>query len=509
MSEVTNFLKACEAWDCVKVKEYLDKGVDVNVKDGGKFALKYAAGQRGLKDGRCISGIQLLEELLLCPNLAVNNTDSVGRTAFMWSCMYGSREVVERLLTVPGVDINHRDDLGYTAFMLACHSRSKEIVELLLGNPNVDTNGVNKSGRTAFMMTCKQGWKEIVERMMEHTEVDINHRDNGGKNALMMAWDGGYGFEDIVVMLVEAEGLDIIGNEKYIQKMLLSSCSQGREKVTRSLLALPNIDINIRDSSGQTPLMRSCWNMNYDNYKKKYSITKMLLDVHGIDPNVRGVVGFTAMMFAVHSPNSEEIIKLLVECDKIGINWNIKSNQGLDVFTMALEKGNVNTIKILLNIPSLKPDVELLRKKNVYEEAATHCRQYVSNKMISAGVSYSTDPFDVVNLYAFAFANGMKNIATVLIPDHDTAIEKCRLLVAEVMDNDQNLHPGVNMTELVYALRKRMENLSLVLASRVKTSDILLMCQIFHAEQEKLKKERLASKTQETKPIPRKRTKLN
>merc|ERR1712025_1337490 len=110
-------------------------------------------------------------------------------------------------------------------------------------------------------------------------------------------------------------------------------------------------------------------------------------------------------MYAALSHNSEEIIKLLVEYDKVGINWNIKSNQGNDVFTMALKKGNVNTIRILLNIPSLKPDVELLRKKNVYEEAATHCCQYVSNKMISAGVSYSTDPFDVRNLYAFAFAN--------------------------------------------------------------------------------------------------------
>merc|ERR1719342_1069730 len=114
-------------------------------------------------------------------------------------------------------------------------------------------------------------------------------------------------------------------------------------------------------------------------------------------------------------------------------------------------------------------------------------------KMISAGVSYSPGLFIVGDLYAFAFANGMKNIATVLIPVHDTAIENCRLLVAEVMDNDQNLHPEDNVTELVYALRKRMENLALVLASRVKTSDIFLMCQIFHVEQEKLKKKRLAA----------------
>ena len=31
MSEVTNFLKACETLDCVKVKDYLEKGVDVDI----------------------------------------------------------------------------------------------------------------------------------------------------------------------------------------------------------------------------------------------------------------------------------------------------------------------------------------------------------------------------------------------------------------------------------------------------------------------------------------------
>ena len=43
MSEVIIFLKACEAWDCVKVKDYFERGGDVNAKHDGYFALKYAA----------------------------------------------------------------------------------------------------------------------------------------------------------------------------------------------------------------------------------------------------------------------------------------------------------------------------------------------------------------------------------------------------------------------------------------------------------------------------------
>ena len=139
MSEVIDFLRDLEQ-SSVKVKEYLGKGVDVNVKDnaGANFAIKYAARQRKKRNGKCASGIQLLEELLLCPNLDVNNKDWEGKTAFMWSCINGSWEVAERLLTVPGVDLNHRDKLGMTAFMWSCFYGRKEIVELLLKNPMSD-----------------------------------------------------------------------------------------------------------------------------------------------------------------------------------------------------------------------------------------------------------------------------------------------------------------------------------------------------------------------------------
>merc|ERR1712126_612850 len=126
----------------------------------------------------------------------------------------------------------------------------------------------------------------------------------------------------------------------------------------------------------------------------------------------------------------------------------------------------------------------LLRKMKVYEKAVTHCHQFVANKILSSGATYSTGIFNVGNLYSFAFANGMKNIASVLIPDHDAAVESCRLIIAGKMSSDDSLHPQHNMTALVYALSKGLDNLALVLASGVKVTDILLMCKIFQFEEE-------------------------
>ena len=82
-----------------------------------------------------------------------------------------------------------------------------------------------------------------------------------------------------------------------------------------------------------------------------------------------------------------------------------------------------------------------------------------------------------------------------------------RNILWERMSNDEYLHPQHNMTELVYALEKGLDNVALVLASGVKVSDILLMCKIFHVEEEKV---RLEAKAQEMieDATPRKRSKL-
>ena len=81
IKEKTKFLKACEAFDCDKVKEYLDKGIDVNVKsDCGNFALKYAAIVRKDQSGKWRLGLNMLEVLLSCPNIDVNQKDHWGRT---------------------------------------------------------------------------------------------------------------------------------------------------------------------------------------------------------------------------------------------------------------------------------------------------------------------------------------------------------------------------------------------------------------------------------------------
>ena len=276
MSGKTNFLKACETWNCAKVKEYLDNGVDVNVRDGANFALKHVAAPRKNKSGKRLSGIQLLEVLLACPNIDVNIQDNDGKTAFLLACINGSREVAERMLTL-NIDVNHRDKRGKTAFMWSCIYGRREIVDMLLKNPKIDIHCLDNTGRNAFMMSCNGGQKQIVEKLLSYP-IDINCRDCHGRTALMLAWNAGRhsNREDIIAMLLGTDGIKVKGGDDYVQNMLLSSVGMGRDDITRMLLALPGIRVNYQETgTRETALMKAC-RPGYHNHRSSKCI-KMLL----------------------------------------------------------------------------------------------------------------------------------------------------------------------------------------------------------------------------------------
>ena len=105
------------------------------------------------------------------------------------------------------------------------------------------------------------------------------------------------------------------------------------------------------------------------------------------------------------------IIKLLAKHD-----INIKNNQGLDVFKerrcqQQHYQGSPEYSKFEARCAALEKNGSLWES---CQRGSGIC--YVTNKMISSGVSLSDGPLDVVDPYALAFANGMRTVAMFFIP---------------------------------------------------------------------------------------------
>jgi ankyrin repeat protein len=140
-----------------KIKELINLGVDVNIKDkNGSTALIYAS-RNGYKD---------IVELLLKYKADINIKNKFGNTALIYALRNGYKEIVELLLKYKA-DVNIKDNYGSTALILASYNGHIEIVELLLKH-GADVNIQNLSGNTALILASYNEHKEIVELLKRH-----------------------------------------------------------------------------------------------------------------------------------------------------------------------------------------------------------------------------------------------------------------------------------------------------------------------------------------------------
>lgn len=114
-------LEAAAEGDTERVRELLDKGVDIYTQDGWSgTALMYAA-------RNCHSDNVAL---LLDRGSEINEYSRLNRTPLMWAALGGCEETVRSLLN-RGADASLKDQDGKTALMIATESNDAEIASII------------------------------------------------------------------------------------------------------------------------------------------------------------------------------------------------------------------------------------------------------------------------------------------------------------------------------------------------------------------------------------------
>ena len=131
--------------DVDKVKEYLDRGADIEAKD-----------------------------------------NQYGWTPLICACIYNHTEVVSLLIN-SGAKIDATDPDGYTPLIWACSGdeNKMDIVKILLEN-DADLNAESKSGITPLSKSTLNNHIDIAELLI-HNGADINKKTNTKNTFLMVA----------------------------------------------------------------------------------------------------------------------------------------------------------------------------------------------------------------------------------------------------------------------------------------------------------------------------------
>jgi ankyrin repeat protein len=176
-SDSALFLEAVLQGDLEQVKQRLDQGVDVDVRD------------------------------------------SQGRTALLLAAHENHIAIAEALIR-SGADVNARDDIDDSPYLYAGAEGRLEILRMTVA-AGADLNSVNRYGGTALIPAAHHGHVETVKYLLS-TEIDIDHVNYLGWTALLEAvilGSGGDAHQSIVEMLLRAGADPLIADDDDVSPL--------------------------------------------------------------------------------------------------------------------------------------------------------------------------------------------------------------------------------------------------------------------------------------------------
>lgn len=251
--------------------------------------------------------------------MALTDADSAADQDFFYRYYEIAKTLIEQ-----GIDVNAQNKSGNTALFFIGHRIEVDYTLLakLLVDSGADVNRKNIYGDTPFSMLFDDeyvvnhtGKNDLVEYFMSLPDLDREY------NLVQMSKSVNVESDELK-LLIDA-GVD----KSYYQKAFAASLECRRPK---DIFLEYGVDPNTRNSKGRTLLM-VCSAVNY-------ALTKGYLV--GVDVNLRDNEGWSALTHAVDKGNFKAVVALIER----GADVNVIDNKGLSLFQHARETGNSNMI---------------------------------------------------------------------------------------------------------------------------------------------------------------------
>jgi ankyrin repeat protein len=307
--------------DDLSVRDFLEKGADVNARDdNGCTPIARAA------SGGYLSTVKLLLER----GADVNTPCNHGPNALSLASSRGYEAIV-LLLIEKGADVNRRGQQGWYPISGAVEAGHAGILRALIDH-GAQIN-VSYSYYTPLIHAAQKGRAEIVKILLDGG-ADVRATDQNGMTALLQAIDHGY--QEIAKMLIE-RGSDVNIRAGNGHRPLALARSKQLESVVQALQAAgaveragppdPFVEAAAKE---QTKINRVKKELEQSGWEFFISHLNVLyyLKPSNISSVSNGVYRIPAMEFYT---NSDELFEVVLEMNCSGRTYRHISNQQRDI----------------------------------------------------------------------------------------------------------------------------------------------------------------------------------
>ncbi len=219
------------------------------------------------------------------------------------ACVKSHEEAINWLLDHPD-NVNFKDNNGTSLLHLACEHNHSHFVDILLTHSDIDVNPTDSFGDTPLLMACYNGHVETVKKLLTEPKTQVNLANNGGISPLSIACSNGYDEQPERSFHGNSRRhITFFDHQKSTSDIIISyrqeikadrGCGYDYQNLVEELLNHPDINVNLSDVHGNTPLHIACQTGNS-------IILEKLLTHKGIEINPYNNFGHTPFYIACKS----------------------------------------------------------------------------------------------------------------------------------------------------------------------------------------------------------------
>ena len=203
-------------------------------------------------------------------------------------------------------------------------------------NDHANVNMVLVNQSTALHLAVSHGYDDIVRALIHAPDVNLNSRDEDGNTPLNVAVMSNR--ERSAQLLVNA-GADInILYDTHQSTMLHIAAHCGYNDIVRALIKRPDVNLNVRNKDGNTPLHSAAWSGREQS-------ARLLIDA-GADINISDNQQWTALHLAASNGHSSIVGELIKAPHR---NLNVRNENGDTPLNVAADNGRAASARLLID----------------------------------------------------------------------------------------------------------------------------------------------------------------